>query len=144
MTFTEVLDRYPTLCAVGFGISNFPTYRRDPPGARAQLQENRAYLERERPAIETALAFLGACDPTVTPRLSSYALKHWAENWGARSTGVSYVSNGALIAAALMADLVVQPCEPASVTLKALGQVGPNAWIGVSQRSVQVAIRRTR
>jgi hypothetical protein len=45
--------------------------------------------------VTICLAFLRQCQPTKTPKTSSYRLKHAAERWGNR-----YVTNGAMIAAA--------------------------------------------
>lgn len=66
--------------------------------------------------VETARAFLSGCVPVKTrPAAShSYGLKHAAERWGK-----SYVSNGALIQAAIDLGLRV---EPGSI----------NAWVFVA------------
>jgi hypothetical protein len=76
--------------------------------------------------VATAIAFLSMCEPTKTGRISSYSLKHAAERWGARNSLCSYITNGALITAALRLGLVVEEyrdCWPSS----------PNALIGVRQ-----------
>ena len=65
--------------------------------------------------------FLAQCDRTKTGRIHSYRLKHIIEN----ACG-QYVSNGACIQAALDLGLVVEPLP-----------YGPNAYIGVSRRSVR-------
>lgn len=141
MTLDETMAKYPTLCAIGLGISNFHPPMRD---ALDQLDRSRAGLRDARDEIETATRFLERCTLTVTGRIYSYGLKHTAESWGKWYAGVPYVSNGALIAAALMGGVVVEPCERASVSLNALGSVCPNAWIGVSRRSVNAVSRETR
>ena len=61
--------------------------------------------------------------------MSSYHLKHRAENWGKRWGGSTYVSNGALIEAAIRLGLVIRP-------------YGINANIGVSQREVRALKQR--
>src|SRR5207248_8631498 len=59
--------------------------------------------------VATAMAFLQMLRPTKLAYVSSYSLKHAAENWG-REVGLrAYVSNGALILAALTLGLVVRP-----------------------------------
>lgn len=58
--------------------------------------------------VATAIAFLCRCRPTKTTSLSSYGLKHAAERWGEANGAEPYVSNGALIAAALYLGLRVK------------------------------------
>jgi hypothetical protein len=77
--------------------------------------------------VATAIAFLRQFRPTKTGRLNSYYLKHEAERWGGRNGMCYYVSNGALLMAALCLDLVIEEypnCWPSS----------PNAKIGISKR----------
>ena len=77
--------------------------------------------------VATAMAFLQRLKPTQRGYISSYALKHAAENWG-RDVGMcAYVSNGALILAALLLGLVVRPYDEDRY-------LNPNAAIGVSKR----------
>jgi hypothetical protein len=76
--------------------------------------------------IATAIAFLRQFRPTKTGRLNSYYLKHEAERWGGRNGMCYYVSNGALLMAALCLGLVIEEypnCWPSS----------PNAKIGISK-----------
>jgi hypothetical protein len=61
--------------------------------------------------VECAVEFLEMCRPTRTGRVNSYFLKHAAEAWGQRVGWCHYVSNGALIAAALALDLVRGLCR---------------------------------
>jgi len=70
--------------------------------------------------------FLRQCERTRTPRRGSYWLKHVVERWVD-----TYVSNGALIQAALDEGLVVVPH----------GYGLPNAGIGVGVRSVRRVAR---
>jgi hypothetical protein len=74
--------------------------------------------------VETAVAYLSQLQPTKQPTTSSYYLKHRAEKWGRRHGHSSYVSNGALIAAAIRLELPIEP-------------TGINANIGVSKRDVK-------
>jgi hypothetical protein len=80
--------------------------------------------------VATAVAFLRLFRPTKTGRVDSYRLKHEAERWGAKNGMSAYVSNGALLLAAMCLDLVVEEyrsCWPSS----------PNAKIGVSGRDLK-------
>jgi hypothetical protein len=74
--------------------------------------------------VATAMAFLQMLKPTQRAYVSSYTLKHAAENWGRKVGLCAYVSNGALILAALMLGLIVRPYD---------GWLNPNAAIGVSR-----------
>jgi hypothetical protein len=65
--------------------------------------------------------------PTKRGTYSSYLLKHEAERWGGRTGMCRYVSNGALIAAALFLGLSVEDYPPSWLT-------SPNARIGISKR----------
>jgi hypothetical protein len=51
--------------------------------------------------VATAMAFLNRCRKTKKPTRGSYGLKHLAERWG-RDNGLEpYITNGALIVAAV-------------------------------------------
>jgi hypothetical protein len=78
-------------------------------------------IDRE---VKTAIAYLSQLTPTKRPTYSSYYLKHRAENWGKRHGHCSYVSNGALIEAAIRLGLTIKP-------------ISINAHIGVSVRDVK-------
>ncbi len=108
-------------------------------GKLPPLDSNGFYLMDGRPAphgcydqpqppaddqTETALAYMSQLKPTKRPTYSSYYLKHHAEEWGRRHGHCSYVSNGALIAAAIRLKLVIKP-------------TGINADIGVSRHDVK-------
>jgi hypothetical protein len=81
--------------------------------------------------VETAFEFLSMLTPTKLPTRSSYALKHFAEAWGRRHELCRYVSNGALIAAAVWLGYTVEPRGP-------IWQPNnPNAGIGVSRRDLK-------
>ena len=77
--------------------------------------------------IATAIAFLRHITPTKTVTVSSYRLKHCAEEWGEVWGMSPYVSNGAVIAAAVYLGFVVTA-----------GPMSINADVGVSQTSLRV------
>jgi hypothetical protein len=74
--------------------------------------------------VATAMAYLRQFRPIKKGSYSSYHLKHLAENWGNKNGLSFYISNGALITAALLLGLVIQPFRSLS----------PNAKIGISKR----------
>ena len=80
--------------------------------------------------VATAIEALSMLEPTKTGRVDSYRLKHCAEDWGKHHEMSGYVSNGALIVAALALDLAVEPCGPPWAG-------SPNCMIGVSEKSVR-------
>jgi hypothetical protein len=57
--------------------------------------------------VETALAYLSQLRPTKQPTFSSHLLKHRAEQWDRLHGYFPYVSNGALIAAAVRLELLI-------------------------------------
>jgi hypothetical protein len=85
----------------------------------------------ENDQVETALAYLSQLTPTKRPTYSSYYLKHRAESWGKCHGHSSYVSNGALIEAAIRLGLTIKP-------------TGINAGIGVSVRDVKALCKKER
>jgi len=135
LSLRDVLEGYPTLCSIGFGASNV-TPRATLAEHLRSLEAARAELVAHREEIDLACAYLAHCSPTRTALMHSYGLKHRAEKWNYGAEDRSYVANGALIAAALMLGYTIRPCERASLTLAALGRSDPNAYIGVSRRSV--------
>jgi hypothetical protein len=80
--------------------------------------------------VVTAIEFLSQLDGTKTGRVDSYRLKHVGEDWGKRHDLAGYISNGALIVAALAIELVVEPCGPP-------WSDSPNVLIGVSEKSLK-------
>jgi hypothetical protein len=80
--------------------------------------------------VMTAIECLSILEPTKTGRVDSYRLKHVAEAWGSYHEMSGYVSNGALITAALAIELFVEPCGPP-------WSGSPNCMIGVSEKSVR-------
>lgn len=93
------------------------------------LAEIKLKFARERSAfcpkqVATAIAFLRQCEPTKTLNTNSYSLKHKAERWGKRLGLESYLTNGALIVAAVYLGFSVRQHD------------GPNASVGVSKQSI--------
>ena len=106
-----VMAKHPTLTAQGFerpGSEDFDSHRADllHPNGVAYFENARAWLS----VVPARAAPNQECD--------SYLLKHVVEHWCG-----TYVSNGALIAAALHLGLAVRQC-PSFI----------NAWIGVAGR----------
>ena len=58
--------------------------------------------------VEAAIAFLSMLTPTRTARIGSGILKHDAERWAARYGLGSYVSRGAILAAAVALGLTIR------------------------------------
>jgi hypothetical protein len=80
--------------------------------------------------VETAIAYLAMLTPTKTPRIGSGTLKHYAENWGKGHGLSSYISRGALTAAAVALGLAVRGYGP-------LFAMNPHIAIGVSLKDVK-------
>jgi hypothetical protein len=81
----DVMQRYPDLTIDGLGGDSRP-----------DLERRRSDLIAAHDQFERAVAWLRLVPKVQTPRRSSYYLKHAAERWAG-----AYVSNGALIAAAV-------------------------------------------
>ena len=81
--------------------------------------------------VGTGIEFLSMLAPTKTGHVDSYRLKHVAEAWGRRHDMSGYVSNGALIVAALALGLVVEAAG------KSWAPMNPNCMIGVSEKSLR-------
>lgn len=111
----SVIDRHPHLCAWGWWN---PIHGRQ---MKINLQADRESLALRFDEFRRAVEWLSRCRATKTATSSSpgsYHLKHCAE----RATG-DYISNGALIAAALYLKI---PISTSNDT--------PNPGIGVSKR----------
>jgi hypothetical protein len=106
----RVIPRH-RICANGF--RGFPGTRRTPVSDKQ---------------VAVCVEFFRQCRPTKTfSRRSpvSYALKHVVENWARRNKCGGYVSNGALIIAALAVGLRIRP-----------HRYGPNATIGLRREDI--------
>ncbi|WP_182378650.1 hypothetical protein [Nocardioides sp. WS12] len=113
-----VMNAHPQLNA--FGIGAFDSRKKSPEERRAYLADGRAALKRREAMVMKVTAWLRAnISPIKTPSVGSYRMKHVAERALAE-----YVSNGELIAAALIAGYPVKYSE------------GPNANLGMSKRDV--------
>lgn len=112
--------RHSKLTDFGFGVFNETSL--SPAEYQTKFAEERAAF---RPAqVATAIAFLRTCEVVKKPNHGSYGLKHRAEQWGKRNGRESYVTNGALIVAAVHLGLPLQVLH------------GPNANVGVSKKSI--------
>jgi hypothetical protein len=117
-TLAEVLDEHPTLGSFGFGVF-FPRSK-TPAEREHELERYRAELRRAARDVDQVRGWLlDNLKPIKTPTQSSYRLKHIAE----RALG-RYVSNGELIAAALMAGYPISRPD------------GPNVNVAVSARDL--------
>ena len=121
LLLTRVLEKHPTLSHDGVGITE--DFEED----RHELW-HALYRSNERldmcaecqglrplglyPEIPLALEYLAYCAvPTKQPRykVGSYSLKHWAERHAKnRKVEYAYVSNGSMIAAALMLGVKIR------------------------------------
>jgi hypothetical protein len=81
--------------------------------------------------VGIAMEFLSQLISTKTPRTSSYQLKHVGEDWGKRYGYCRYLSNGAMIVAALALGL------PVAEAGEWWEHFNPNCLIGVSAISVR-------
>jgi hypothetical protein len=120
-TFDKILDEHPRLTSFGMGI-----YRRHTDTAQQRADEfdkERTHLRNSLPIVITVALWLTANIGMIkTPTRGSYGLKHLAES----SIG-HYVTNGQLIAAALIAGY---PMREAG---------GPNPLFGMRKRDLDRA-----
>jgi hypothetical protein len=87
----------------------------------------------DRAHVATAFAFLAQCAKSKNLEGGSYGLKHAAETWGGFNAFSGYISNGALIAAAICLGFMVK-----------WHALGLNAGINVSTKSVRALIDKVR
>jgi hypothetical protein len=88
---------------------------------RNAFAERRAELEKGVDQFERAVTWLTLVPPRQSPNRRhghSYEVKHAAQRWAG-----GYISNGALIAAALHLNLPIHQCPS-----------GINAWLAISSR----------
>lgn len=113
----RVMDQVPGLNDFGIGV--FWLDARDPERAAAELERGRCDLLRSVDAVARVCNWLKGVERTKAPRLSSYYLKHVAEQ------DIGYVTNGVFITAAILSGFPYR-----------LGQ-GPNVAFGVSEQSIR-------
>ncbi|NDJ91468.1 hypothetical protein [Mycolicibacter kumamotonensis] len=97
--FERILDAHPDLTGHGFGTYRSPSDTAEQ--RRRRFEADRATLAGEHGAVAAIAAWLQAHIAPIKmpgPHAYSYALKHVAEDYFG-----GYVSNGELIAAALVA-----------------------------------------
>jgi hypothetical protein len=116
----RIMDAHPTLTSFGFGI-----FRDRREGTKEEcdqrFQAGRLKLLESVEQCSRAYEWLAPVDKikTINQRHSSYGLKHWVE----RCYAPYYCSNGAFIAAALLAGFRVE-------------RDGPNACFNMAQKSL--------
>jgi len=125
---------YSIFGGVHYYYPDSPSVKVDANGVNADGYRER-YAERhgesyevtpvDEDQVRVCVEFLKQCERTKTGRMHSYGLKHMIEHWSERKGDIPYVSNGACIEAARRLGLVLL-----------VQQEGPNAFLGVSQRSV--------
>ncbi|MEU9334170.1 hypothetical protein AB0D49_13580 [Streptomyces sp. NPDC048290] len=105
-TLAEVMQQHPQLGSFGIGVFN--ASRKTAGQRQAELAADRAKLAgREAIVMETAAWLWENITSTGTPTVSSYTVLHVVE----RATG-RYVSNGDVIAAALIAGYSFEYDQP--------------------------------
>ena len=115
------MEQQPQLTSFGFGV--FEEWRKTAGQRREELEQGRDELVRSEDRVLRVRDWLLAnIVPIKTPTLDSYRMKHVVE----RAIG-EYVTNGDLIAAALMAGYPMSRPH------------GPNAEFGMSKRDVDHA-----
>jgi hypothetical protein len=125
VSLDEVIEQHAHLGRFGFGVPD--AHRKTPEERRQALEAGREELRRQQVHIVRVRDWLLAnITPIKTPTVGSYHMKHVVED----AFG-SYVANGELIAAALMAGYPVGR------------RYGPNVALGMSKRDVD-RVRTTR
>jgi hypothetical protein len=126
LSLAEVMDQHPQLNTFGLGV--FAPLRKTAGQRAAELASGREELaEREAAVLEIAAWLRENIAPIKTPTFGSYTMKHVVEH----AIG-EYVTNGELIAAALVAGY------PARLV------PGPNPLFGMSARDVHRIDTATR
>lgn len=114
----RVMDQVPGLNDFGIGV--FYLDRLSPERAAAAMDQGRRRLLNSAEAVAKVCEWLEGVEKFKTPRLSSYYLKHVAEE------EIGYVTNGVFIVAAILSGFPYR-VSPGS----------PNAALGVSERSIR-------
>jgi hypothetical protein len=121
LSLQAVMEQQPRLTSFGFGV--FEEWRKTAGQRREELDQGRDELVRSEDRVLRVRDWLLAnISPIKTPTLGSYRMKHVVE----RAIG-EYVTNGDLIAAALMAGYPMSRPQ------------GANAEFGMSKRDVDHA-----
>lgn len=118
-SLAEVMERHPQLTS--FGIGTFNTGSKTTEQRLFELADGRTQLvDREAAVLKIAAWLRANVAPIKTPMVSSYNMKHEVE----KAIG-EYVTNGELIAAALIAGYAFKHTD------------GPNLLFGMSKRDVK-------
>lgn len=124
------IQREPMLTAFGLGIWRSrpvpqTTYKEEFAKERAKLSTNRVLDE-----VESCAAWLALQGPikTLNRERGSYGFKHDVERWVGRTRKEQYISNGALIAAALGLGFKYKQVEWGS----------PNVYLNLSKRQLRI------
>jgi hypothetical protein len=124
LSLQAVMEQQPQLTSFGFGV--FEERRKTAGQRREELEQGRdELLGSEDRVLRVRDWLLANIAPIKTPTMGSYRMKHVAE----RAIG-EYVTNGDLIAAALMAGYPMSRPH------------GPNAEFGMSKRDIGRASAR--
>lgn len=114
----RVMDQVPGLNAFGVGV--FFLDGRDPERAVVELDRGRRELLNSAEAVAKVCEWLQGVEKTKTPKISSYYLKHVAED------EIGYVTNGVFIVAAILCGFPYR-----------VNSGSPNVAFGVSERSIR-------
>jgi hypothetical protein len=114
----RVMDQVPNLNDFGVGV--FCLHQRDPEMATAELEQGRKELLNSAEAVAKVCEWLRGIEKTKTPTISSYYLKHVAEE------EIGYVTNGVFIVAAILCGFPYR-----------VNSGSPNVAFGVSERSIR-------
>lgn len=119
LSLAQVMEEHPQLSYFGIGV--YDPSSKTPDQRRNELADECAKLvAREAAVVEIATWLRENVTPIKTPTVGSYHMKHVAEE----AMG-EYVSNGELIAAALIAGYAVKYTD------------GPNPLFGMSARDLK-------
>ncbi|WP_019311232.1 hypothetical protein [Kocuria rhizophila] len=119
LSLAQVMEQHPKLNFFGIGI--FDSRSKTADQRQADLADGRAKLvARESAVLGIATWLIENIAPIKTPTVGSYHMKHVVE----KAIG-KYVSNGELIAAALVAGYAFKYTD------------GPNPLLGMSERDLK-------
>ena len=122
MTLEQVMEKYPTLGSFGFGIFSYRNKSNEE--IAEELRQKRLNLMQSADRVEAARLWISRFSKlkNINKNGSSYGLKHIAER------EIGYITNGELIAAALMEgfDVMIE---------------GPNGYFNISQKAWQTKLQ---